>query len=56
MDNETKDEIAEIVQAGLSSGTSMQTIVNCIGQLQLKKWVLYLGDQYEGHLKQAKRK
>ncbi len=58
MDNETKDEIAEIVSAGLSSGTSMQTIKESVGQVTLKRWLLELGETYEckRQLRQTKRK
>ncbi|HVB66162.1 MAG TPA: hypothetical protein VND01_00535 [Candidatus Acidoferrales bacterium] len=42
MDNEEYEEIAEIVKAGLESGTSMQIIKECIGQVTLRRWVLEL--------------
>ncbi len=58
MDNETYEEVAEIVEAGLKSETSMQTIRECIGQVTLRKWLLQLGEKYQRkkHLRPLKRK
>ncbi|MEO9306774.1 MAG: hypothetical protein ABI342_00500 [Nitrososphaera sp.] len=58
MDNETYEDVAELVEAGLKSGTSMQTIKECIGQVTLRKWLLELPKrtQRKQHLKPLRRK
>jgi hypothetical protein len=58
MDSETYEDVAELVEAGLKSGTSMQTIKECIGQVTLRKWLLAVGEKYQRkeHLRPLKRK
>ncbi len=58
MDNQIYEEVSEIVEAGLKSGTPMQVIKECVGQVTLRKWLLELPErtQRKQHLRPLKRK
>lgn len=58
MENELYEEIAELVEVGLKSGTSMQTLRECVGQVTLRRWLLELPKrtQRKQHLKPLRRK
>lgn len=58
MDNETYEEITELVEASLKSGTPMQTLKECVGQITLRRWLLELPKrtQRKQHLSPLKRK
>lgn len=45
MDEEFANEVGEIVRAGLESGTPMDVIIDAVGRLCIKKWLVKVAEK-----------